>query len=120
MRAAAICAGVLAAWAVAACGGAEETEVPGGDADRGRALIVDYGCGTCHTIAGIDEANATVGPELTDFASNRYLAGELPNNPENAIRWIMNPRAISPDTIMPDLGVTESEARDIVTYLYQR
>lgn len=118
MTRAAATAAALAALAIAGCGGAPETEVQGGDPERGHDLIVDYGCGTCHTIAGVDEANANVGPELTDFRRNRYIAGELPNTPENAIRWIMDPRSVSPDTIMPDLGVSEDEARDIVAYLH--
>lgn len=109
----------LALFLLAACGtGTESTPVKGGDADRGHELIVDFGCGTCHTIAGVDEANGRVGPDLRDFSSNRYIAGELPNTPENAIRWIMDPREIQPETVMPDLGVEREQAADIVTYLY--
>jgi cytochrome c1 len=36
------------------------------------------------------------------------------------VRWIVNPRAIDSLTAMPNLGVTEGEARDIAAYLYTR
>ena len=49
----------------------------------------------------------------------RYIAGELPNSPENAIRWIRDPKRVEPGTVMPDLGVTTAEARDIAAYLYR-
>lgn len=106
----------------AACGSGPTSRavVTGADPGRGAELIEEYGCGTCHTIPGIDGANANVGPPLANFAENRNLAGQIPNTPENAVRWITDPQEIAPDTIMPDLGVTEAEAKDIVGYLYGR
>ena len=47
-----------------------------------------------------------------------YIAGELTNTPENVVRWIMDPQAIEPGTVMPDLGLTEAEARDVAAHLY--
>ena len=61
---------------------------------------------------------AASAPTCAASTKDRFLAGELPNDPENAVRWIMDPRKIQPDTLMPDLGVTEGEARDIAAYLY--
>ena len=105
----------------AACGSAKQAEtVPGGDPDEGARLIVDYGCGGCHTIPGIDGADGRVGPKLDDVADLRYIAGQLENTPDNLERWIMDPKAIEPDTVMPDLGVTGDQARDIAAYLYAR
>jgi len=46
------------------------------------------------------------------------IAGELPNVPDNLVRWIMNPPAIEPGTAMPDLGLSKQQARDIAAYLY--
>jgi cytochrome c2 len=34
------------------------------------------------------------------------------------MRWIQEPRRVSPDTAMPDTGVTPEHARDIVAFLY--
>ena len=92
--------------------------VAGGDPERGATAIVAYGCGGCHTIPGIRGARGTVGPPLNDFATRGYVAGVQPNWPRHLVRWIVNPPAISPQTAMPALGVTEQESRDIAAYLY--
>jgi hypothetical protein len=42
----------------------------------------------------------------------------LPNTPENAVRFILDPQGVSPGSAMPDLRVVEAEARDMVAYLY--
>jgi cytochrome c len=94
------------------------TAVPGGDPERGALLSQGYGCGTCHTIPGIPKANATVGPPLRAMARQAYIAGVLPNTPDNLVRWIQEPQEVDPRTAMPDVGVTEADARDIAAYLY--
>jgi len=91
----------------------------GGDPVRGAAAIGHYGCGACHTIRGISGANALVGPPLTGFASRSYVAGVLPNTPENIIRWIQDPKAVDDKTAMPKLGVSAKDAEDIAAYLYE-
>jgi cytochrome c len=90
----------------------------GGDADRGAAAIGRYGCGSCHLIPGVSGAQGKVGPPLTGIADRTYLAGELQNTPDNMMRWIRNPQAINPKTVMPNVGVTARDARDIAGYLY--
>ena len=93
-------------------------ELTGGDPLRGRALIREYGCHTCHTIPGVPGADREVGPPLTGLANRVYIAGVLPNVPENLMAWIENPRGASPRTAMPDVGVTSADARHIAAYLY--
>jgi cytochrome c len=90
----------------------------GGSPQRGKAAISKYGCGTCHTIPGVRGANALVGPNLDQVASRMYVAGVLPNTPDNMIRWVQHPRDVDPLTAMPNLGVTDQDARDIAGYLY--
>jgi cytochrome c len=90
----------------------------GGDPHRGRAAISRYGCSACHTIPGVQGATALVGPPLDRIASRSYIAGVLPNSPDNMIRWIQNPPGVDRMTAMPNLGVTEGDARDIASYLY--
>jgi cytochrome c2 len=92
--------------------------LPGGDPSRGAVALRAYGCDSCHTIPGIVTANALVGPPLDAWADRRYIAGKLPNEPEYLIEWIRFPQAIEPGTIMPNLGVTEQDARDMGAYLY--
>jgi len=50
--------------------------------------------------------------------SRVYVAGVLNNTPDNLVRWISDPKAIDERTAMPNVGVSESEARDIAAYLY--
>jgi cytochrome c len=90
----------------------------GGDPDLGRAAIERYGCGSCHTIPGVRGADANVGPSLQKLAGRTYVAGVLPNTPANLTRWIQDPPAVDDKTAMPNLGITEHEARDIAAYLY--
>ena len=106
-------AGLLAVAALAGCGSGTETA-----ADRGHDLILHYGCGACHTIGGVRGANAEVGPRLTNFRDGRYIAGRLVRNHRNTVRWIVDPRAIEPHAIMPDLGVSRDEADAIAIYLF--
>lgn len=97
----------------------QERQVVNGDAGRGAALIVQYGCGSCHTIPGVYAADGVVGPALDDLATRSFIAGKIRNTPENLIQWIRFPQEVSPGVDMPDLGVTEADARDMATYLYQ-
>lgn len=95
------------------------TEMTGGGIpERGKAAIEKYGCGSCHTIPGVTGANSVVGPPLTKIASRMYLAGHLQNTPANMMQWIRHPQQHEPKTVMPNMGVTESDARDIAAYLY--
>ena len=93
-------------------------EVYGADPDRGARAMVAHGCGACHVIPGVTGARGSVGPPLNGFSERAYVAGVLPNEPGGLVRWLMNPPAHSPETAMPDLGVTEPEARDMAAYLY--
>ncbi len=92
--------------------------VTGGDPERGRLALRQYGCGSCHRIENVPGAQGRVGPPLNHFARQAYVAGVLPNTPDNLIRWIMDPPAVDPRTAMPDLNVTEAAARDIAAALY--
>lgn len=95
-----------------------DRRVAGGDARRGRQQIVAYGCGSCHTIPGITGANGMVGPPLTSWSQRRIIAGEVTNTPDNLVYWITVPQSIEPGVAMPNLGVSDGQARDIAAYLY--
>jgi cytochrome c1 len=92
--------------------------VPGSDPSKAPQAIVAYGCGTCHTIPGIAGANGTVGPKLDRIGIQSFLAGELPNTPDNLIRWIQHPQEVKAGVDMPDMGVSAADARNIAAYLY--
>jgi cytochrome c1 len=116
----------IAAAAVAAVGpvrgnsrAAREAEgLTGGDVGRGRVALSTYGCGTCHEVPGVRGAIGLVGPPLAHLASRIYVAGVLANTPERLIDWIQHPRHVDPRTAMPELDVSEADARDIAAYLY--
>ena len=92
--------------------------VPGGDPARGRALIGVYGCGACHHVPGVPGAVGRVGPSFEGFNDRSFVAGTLPNEPGQVIRWIRFPQELRPGTVMPNLGVSEADAGDIAAYLY--
>jgi cytochrome c2 len=89
-----------------------------GDPARGRDLIALYGCGSCHSIPGVRNADALVGPPLDRIGSRAFVGGVVHNTPDNLMSWIQNPPALDEKTAMPNLGVTPSDARDIAAYLY--
>jgi cytochrome c len=88
------------------------------DVNPGRQAIIKYGCGGCHVIPGIRHATGRVGPQLHGFRDQMYIGGVLPNVPENLVAWIQNPPHFNPRTAMPNLHVTEEEARAIAIYIY--
>ncbi|MGA7158759.1 MAG: c-type cytochrome [Acidobacteriaceae bacterium] len=89
----------------------------GGSAERGKATIAAYQCGKCHTIPGIRGASGVVGPPLAGVSERTYIGGNFPNTPNNLIHWIMDPQKMKPRTGMPDLGLSETQARDAAAYL---
>jgi putative membrane protein len=93
-------------------------EVAGGDAHRGALAIQHYGCGSCHAIPGIPLATGAVGPPLAGIADRGMIAGIVPNTPDEMVRWIVMPQSMSPGNAMPNLGVSDGQARDIAAYLY--
>ena len=113
---------VAAALTLEACnqasGHTSDRYVERGNAERGRATLAVYGCGSCHEIPGVDAARGMVGPPLTHWSERRYIAGEVPNDPERLITWLTVPQSIEPGTAMPNMGVTDGDARDMAAYLY--
>ena len=92
--------------------------VRGGNPQRGIRLIERDGCGTCHVIPGIDGADGVVGPPLTGVGRRIYLAGVLRNTPNNMTEWLVHPQAVIPGNAMPNMGLSDRQARDIAAYLY--
>jgi cytochrome c len=110
---------IAAALSVAVAGCNGDKLALDGDPERGRLLLRQFGCGTCHRISGVADAQGNVGPPLDGVRSRVYLGGVLPNSPDRMARWIRTPKAFDPQTAMPNLGVSEEHARDMVAYLYK-
>jgi cytochrome c oxidase subunit 2 len=84
---------------------------------HGQQVFVTSACNMCHAIAGTD-ANATVGPDLSHFASRRTIAaGTLPNSPEHLRRWLENPQRVKPGNRMPVVSLAPEDLDALVAYL---
>ena len=110
--------GVQGASTGSACGAAPDgASVRVGDADRGKRALHQYACSACHTIPGVTSSSPHVGPPLAGIAGRTLIAGKLANTPDNMVRWLRHTKEVDPLTAMPELGVTEQDARDIAAYL---
>ena len=90
-----------------------------GDPSHGPDLIRRYGCGGCHTISAVPGADGKVAASLEELRKRVFIGGGvIRNTPENLVRWIVNPRALSSKTAMPQTGIDEKEARDVAAFLY--
>ena len=109
---------LLAGLGVANCdAGTTGTARAGADADRGQRLLMQYQCGSCHTIPGVAAARGVRGPSLEAFGKRSYIAGRIPNRADALARWISAPQSLVPDTAMPNMGVSNADARDMAAYL---
>ena len=110
--------GVQGASTGSACSAAPDgASVRVGDADRGKRALHQYACSACHTIPGVTSSSPHVGPPLAGIAGRTLIAGKLANTPDNMVRWLRHTKEVDPLTAMPELGVTEQDARDIAAYL---
>ena len=83
----------------------------------GEQVFMRSQCASCHTIAGTS-ARGEIGPNLTHIASRTSIASDtLANTRANLAAWIRNPQAIKPGVLMPDLGLSRAQVRELVTYL---
>lgn len=91
----------------------------GTDAAAARMLMGQKGCGGCHVIPGMATAKGAVGPSLAGVGGRKQIAGgAVPHNGiEDMVRWLLDPQALKPGTAMPNLNLTEEEARTMAAYL---
>ncbi|WP_373888891.1 cytochrome c family protein [Massilia sp. ST3] len=110
---------IVLAGLIAGCAKEEPVvKVTGGDAGRGLQLVRQYQCGACHAIPEVPGAGGDAGPSLAYAGRLGYIAGRIPNQPANMVRWLQDPPALKPDTAMPSMGVSEDEARHMAAFLY--
>jgi mono/diheme cytochrome c family protein len=74
---------------------------------EGKGLFFEkYGCQSCHQVGG---TGGYVGPPL-DRTGERLTAGWV-------YLWIRDPQKYYPDTLEPNAGLSDHEARAITSYL---
>ena len=87
-----------------------------GAALRGRELFRTLTCTSCHAIQGT-AASGTAGPDLTHFASRKYLGARVaPNTAANLRRWLRNPQDLKPGAKMPDFNLSDAQLGDLTAY----
>ena len=77
-----------------------------GDIDKGKELFEEKGCISCHILG---KGGGYVGPQL-NAVGNRLKPGWI-------YKWLLNPQFYKPDTIEPNYGFSEDEARALSAYL---
>jgi cytochrome c oxidase subunit II len=79
----------------------------------------NHSCIACHTIAGV--SGGMVGPNLSHVGSRTTIAaGVLPNDSANLARWLHNPAAVKPGSLMPTIDLTDQEIAALVAYLQSK
>jgi len=86
------------------------------DAKRGKNLFDVKGCIACHQLHG---TGGDVGPSLTtqvpEFPQGTWVGDKLKG--EWVYTWLKNPQAILPETIEPNLGLSDQEALDLTAFI---
>jgi mono/diheme cytochrome c family protein len=88
-----------------------------GNAAHGKVALEQYACASCHIIPGVVAPPGRIGPTLAAMGDRSIVAGLLANAPEGMVAWIRHPQKVSPGTAMPDMDVSEQDARDMAAYL---
>jgi cytochrome c oxidase subunit 2 len=86
--------------------------------EKGRALFVSGGCGSCHAVRGTASAGR-LGPDLTHVGSRRTIgAGLYPTNLGTLAGWIADTQHLKAGARMPSYGSLGGEdLRAIAGYL---
>jgi cbb3-type cytochrome oxidase cytochrome c subunit len=75
-------------------------------ADQGQRLFAQKGCIGCHSVAGL---GGKVGPALDEVGLRR--------TPEWMMQHFRDPQSVTPGSVMPRFGFTETEARALTEFL---
>ncbi len=86
-------------------------------AQAGARLFEQRSCSACHAYGG---AGARIAPDLTHLPSRATLAaGAVENGRDALARWLADPQAMKPGTLMPNLHLGDQEIRDLVEFLWR-
>jgi cytochrome c2 len=114
----------IAAYLAAPADPAGAPDLHDANPTRGRTLMEQKGCPSCHVFTGVPPlaGAAPVVPGEKNVSTGVALAPDLRFardriRPEALIAWVTNPKAVKPDTAMPEYQLAPDEARDIAAYI---
>ncbi|MBL1216223.1 MAG: hypothetical protein D8M59_01870 [Planctomycetes bacterium] len=87
---------------------------------RGKQLVLDSGCLGCHRYRG---RGGTLGPEITYVGDKTKHDFDFANveGPHTVEQWLFEhfkrPGEVVPGTLMPELGLSDEDARDLAQYM---
>ena len=85
---------------------------------QGQKLFLMKGCVGCHALVAYNAPKGLLGPNLANVGARTHIAaGTLANTDENLAHWIRFPQDVKHGVLMPNLGVTEAEAKALVAFL---
>lgn len=84
-----------------------------GDPKRGEDLVKNIGCLACHTVDPNEKLDIT---DHRSFGPNLAKTGSK-TNAVWLYHWLKDPKHYFPQTFMPNLRLSDQEARDITAYL---
>jgi cytochrome c oxidase subunit 2 len=86
-------------------------------AATGRRVFETTACINCHTVRGT-VANGRFGPDLTHLMSRATIAsGAAENTTESMRRWLKEPDAIKPGSLMPAMKLSDTDLDALVRYM---
>ena len=92
------------------------SSAPKGDAAKGKQIFDSVGCRGCHVVEQGSAARRSEGSAERDYAPNLWNVGDKAK-PEWIYSWVKNPKALWPQTKMPDLRLTDQEAANVTAFL---
>lgn len=107
------------ALAAAACQPppASGTSASAASVERGKRAIERVGCAACHTIQGIDWPRGRTAPQLAGVDRRGLIAGRLPARPDLLAAFVRDAPSLVPETAMPAMPLSETEAMDVAAFL---
>ena len=84
-----------------------------GNQPSGALLFEQRGCSACHMING--KGAAGPGPDLSHIGTQPYDG--LPNTAEFLAKWLADPQAQKPGTLMPRMGLSDADIQTLVDYI---
>jgi len=78
----------------------------------GRMVVNMKGCTGCHRIGRLSLQRVTIGPDLTRVGERLKEAW--------IYSWVKDPQKYRPETLMPNLGLSDMQARAVAAYLSEQ